>query len=115
MLQIRREQKETLEQDAERRFEQKAMNLMRECWTEECDEMTEDELLKLVRAGIKKARSYQLEDDRSICHFLNFRFGISQDFPVENEHDWAEEILSSKYLTSKDKIEETLEEIEKRY
>jgi hypothetical protein len=115
MLKIRKEQIDTLEQDAEHRFEQKAMKLMRECWEEDCAELSDEELLELVRPGIAKARSYGLEDDRSICNFLNFRFGISHDFPIKGEHDWAEDILSDKYFSSEEKIEEILDEIERRY
>lgn len=112
---IRTRQMDAFKQDLDKRFEQKAMEKMREYWAVDCEQLSDDELLPLVREGIATARSYELEDDNSILNFLNFRFGISHDFPEAEEHYWAKAILSDKSLSSEEKIDDVLDEIAERY
>jgi hypothetical protein len=112
---IRTDQMTTLNEAAEEDFELRARETMNECWPEECNALSCEELENLVRAGIDRARAYGLREDNSILNFLNFRFGIDQQFPVDGEHDWAAVILADKYASEPEKINDVLDEIADRY
>jgi hypothetical protein len=71
---------------------------VRKHFREETAGTTDIQLRALVQAGIGRARSYGIREERSICKFVDLLFLVGHDF--DSRFAWARDVLRNPRLSS---------------
>lgn len=113
MLVLRPEQVEAFENVAEAAFEQRVVEYLRENHPDEVvrlpsketcvAELTDEELRRMVRHGIKRARGYGQTWESSITSFIVLMFTIAPNF---DEHPLIRRVLKDKEIAADLRLEE---------
>jgi hypothetical protein len=93
MLTIRDEQFEILRQLGFKEFEDKMLAHIQEYFPEEYESMGEKVARDFIKLGIKKAETYQIKTQRSVCKFIDIMITAGEDFDEADRYRWAREIL----------------------
>jgi hypothetical protein len=106
MLCIRKDQMAILSAHALRRFENCAVNQLRESFPDETQALGEEKLRKFINHGIEKARNYNLHEEETVGFFLQFMMIYGENFEMNPDAEWALPILNNRELTSFEKIDQ---------
>ena len=102
MLTIRREQMTTLEFAM---FERWLEVHMREHFPKQCANLSDAELLRVMRAGIAKGRRYGFLKPPDLCRFADIALVMGADFDTDASMPWASAVLNTVAISSDVRIE----------
>lgn len=80
MLLIRAEQMKVFSKALTERFEMRVASHLRAAFPETCAGLDEANLLAIVRQGIKRATSYQINTELDVWKFIDLMFFYGRDF-----------------------------------
>ena len=83
MLTIREAQMRAFSSELERRFEDDAANLLRECCPARFEGASDADLLRFVREGMQRARSLRINYERDIFRYLGLLCAKDEQFGSE--------------------------------
>lgn len=101
VLKIRPEQLRALEEEVDRKLEERLGATLCEHWSARCQELG-DSLGEVVRAGIASGRSYGFGSERDLLRYLNVTFALGDDF--DRRHPEARTILDNRSLDATHRI-----------
>ena len=104
MLTIRKSQINILNDYVRKNFEIISMQELKEKYPKETNEISNDDLLKMIKAGIEKATQYNIHERSDILEFLKYIICFGNDFDTNPSTKWAGHILLKKDLTGTEKI-----------
>jgi hypothetical protein len=93
VLVIRKEQMVVFEQFAIGNFARRAAQHLQESLPDECTDMGSAALMQTVRAGVRRALAYGLEQELDVLRFLNLMFLLDFNFDTDPRYAWATELL----------------------
>lgn len=105
MIIIRREQMETFENVAMRAFEDRMLAHLRENHPDKIQDMNDEQLLGLIRQGIRRAETHEVVIEWDVCRYLELVVLYGLEFDESPETTWAGEILRSKELDGTGKMD----------
>lgn len=109
MLVIRKEQMDVFQKEEIRNFENRMLKHLRSVFPIQTRIIKDDELLKLIQAGINNSRKYDIKMEWDIRRYLECSVLYGWDFDKNPKTKWATEILNDKTIDARkkmDKIEE---------
>jgi len=98
VLRIRREQMEALDQAAWRRFEQRAIQHLKETFPKHARFRGEEGLRNTVRSGLDRARQRGLTSERGLLLYLEQMMMLGSGFDTDPQLPWASFILSDQSI-----------------
>lgn len=100
MLQIRKEQSDSFSVVMRRKFNNRMVLHIQECFPEHYEKLREDNTRELVDIGVDKAATYDIVSERDVCKFIDLMLGFGVDFDENPEYPWASDILNDETLNS---------------
>jgi len=105
MLTLRNEQLKALDAAIAKDFEQRTMRHLSRIFPQQCEDMGDEAVRRLIRDGIERAAQYQIKIERHVALFIDLMVGIAPDFDRQPEMYWARRILEDPSLSSDDKLD----------
>src|SRR6185436_1290146 len=84
-------------------FESRAVRHIRRDLPDHTSRHTDDELGKLARRSIPRARAYGLLTERQVMCFIDVSILLGEGFDKDPRHSWAAQVLNSQKLAADDK------------
>jgi hypothetical protein len=91
-LEIRDEQWDAFEEDAQKRFEEKLLEVMRRSWPEACAAFDDEDLRQRVGEAVDRARYHGFTEQEQITRFAHLAFMVGIEF--DESAPWAGPILA---------------------
>ena len=104
MLHIRKGQMELLKQNELRKFVERVMSHLRNDFTEDVKEMSDEQLREFVETGIKTSKKYDVVNERDIQLYLDCMVIINPEFDRDSKVPWAQKILNKKDIDGRAKM-----------
>jgi len=98
VLRIRREQMDALDEAAMRRFEQRAIQHLKETFPKHARFRGEEGLRNTVRSGLERARQRGLASERGLLLYLELMVMLGSGFDADPQLPWASIILSDQSM-----------------
>jgi hypothetical protein len=98
MLTIRKEQMAVFREPAISDYVKRTIVHLKECFSEKCDALGEQELGKIVRHGIQRSASYRITTEGDVRRYIDLMLRFGPDFDQDPELPWASSILNNKAL-----------------
>lgn len=115
MLIIRRAQLDTFAKAAVQKFEDRMVVHLTELFPEQCGRWGQPKIRDAVQHGIRRAASYGLTGERTVCKYVEMMFHFGIDFDVDPEFPWVAWILKQPTSNSERTIDYVYETaLEKR-
>ncbi len=114
MVVIRKQQMDDMSPDEVRKFEDRMLEHLRECFPEECEDMSEDELREMIRHGVDKAESYGIDAEDDVCGYIDVMAVFGPDFDTDPECAWAAAILNDESIDPEDRSDALCDEADAR-
>lgn len=115
MLTIRKKQIDILSDYIRKGFEVTSIRDLKEKYPKETRQISDHDLLILIRIGIEKADMYNISEREDVFAFLKYMIFFGNDFDTNANTKWAGHILLKKNLTGTEKINQIrIFEFEKR-
>jgi len=83
-----------------RDFEDRVVTHLRKFYPAECANLGEEQIRRLIRYGIVRARSYGLTSERAACIYVDVMFAFGRDFDRDPSLPWASQVLNREDLSS---------------
>jgi hypothetical protein len=99
MLKINQSQMRVFEQAAVRGFENRMLEYLRTFSPRHFKILTEDEILEVIRHGMKKAQSHGFTSERSLRIFTELMLILGSGFDEDVQMPWAAEMLGDEDVT----------------
>jgi len=80
MFRIRRQHRAAFVEAAVRDFEKRMVAHLRECFSEQCADLGDEELRAIVAYGRERAALYGIDLERHVCLYIDLMFGVGRDF-----------------------------------
>jgi hypothetical protein len=88
-----------------RSFEKRVLAHLRKCFPKKCEAMDAEKLIKLIRDGIKRSRSYGIQTQRNVMEFIDLMIVFGRHFDTDKTYPQAAKILAEKDADGPKKIE----------
>ncbi len=111
MIVIGNAQMDQMNRHSMRRFETRLMAHLEEVVPKEYAAAGDQEVLKLIRAGMKRAKPYGIEAEEDIALFVELMLTDSPEWELPEERKWARDILQNRSLTGHLKMAMLYDEI----
>lgn len=98
MLVIRETQVTVLEQAVLRTFESRLLEHLKEFFPKHCEILGEEQVRKVIRLGIERAKQYGLVSERDIHLYLGLMFMLGSYFDQDPQLPWAAKILTDENI-----------------
>ena len=105
MLVISQKQMKIFQNTEIRKFEDRMLEHLRKVFPEETDAIKDNELLKLIQAGINNAQKYEMEMEWDIRRYIECSFLYGWDFDKNKKTEWAINILEDKSIGTREKMD----------
>lgn len=105
MLKIRQEQMDEFEAIQLDRFVAEALAYLRSVWTEEIEELGEEESDLFIRESISRATEWGIDRERQVLRLLNVSMAMGPEFPDSEEDAWAIDLLEDDDVDDDQKLE----------
>jgi hypothetical protein len=119
MLTIRKEQMNVLSAYMGQAFEERIIRHIRQNFPDQYKQLgdtdaREDNLRKLIRQGIERARRYGIESERDAARFVELMIRIGPTFEELPEYAWAKAVLSDPNISGHGRVELIHQQLESR-
>lgn len=104
MLVIRKEQRDVLREYMKHAFQVRMLKHLRENFQQNTKDISEDDLLTTIRAGIDKAVSYGIKYESDLQTFLECIICFGHDFDTNPTIEWAGKVLRDKRFNASEKM-----------
>lgn len=101
-VRIREEQMRAFSEEAERAFEARLLEHLREHHAEETEGLPDDLLLEMARTGISRARNYGMTWESNLTAYVGLMFAIAPNF---DRHPRIQFLLNSTHIEPEKKLE----------
>ena len=98
MFKVRKEQMEAYREGALRDFEDRVLTHLRKFYPAEHAALGEEQIRRLVRYGVARARSHGFTSERAACIYIDVMFAFGRDFDRDPALPWANQVLSREDL-----------------
>jgi hypothetical protein len=112
MLIIRKSQMEVFSRQMVKQFEDIMVLHLREDLEDRFKDLSEEDLRAFIRKGVSKAKNYGIERECDIEGFIDLMALLGPDFDVEEEFQWARDLLIKKDMQPEARLNEIFERIE---
>jgi len=99
MLRIRKEQYDSLVQQAVRDFENRMYAHVTKVFPDECKALGEEGVRRSIKEGIERAARYGIEVEQDVARYIDLMFILGHGFDKDAELPWAGEILEDRNLS----------------
>jgi hypothetical protein len=93
MFQIRQEHVDAIALMQQRDFEERMNAHLREAFAQETEGVADEQMLGLIRLGIKRAASYGIELEADVERYLEYMVMYGANFDTDRKYPWAGETL----------------------
>jgi hypothetical protein len=93
MLVIRKEQMDVLADQAMKTFISRVFDHLSEVFPDQCRELGDEALDRLITDGIKRAASYGIDIEDDVVRFIELMFILCDDYDTSYRFPWARQIL----------------------
>jgi len=104
MLIIRKKQMDVLTEYMHGRFENFMVPYLRDLFPKDCQILDDHRLRRLIRKGIKDAKTYGIEMYSEIAKYISLYFFLSFDFDKDDRYPWAKQQLMRKNISETEKM-----------
>jgi hypothetical protein len=94
VLTIRKEQLAVFQKGASEDFENHMVSHVKQFFPGHFEQLGEAAVRDLIRCGIQKGASYNIEEQPDLCQFIDFLFVFGRDFDRDPALPWASSILN---------------------
>lgn len=94
LFRIRPEQMEAFAAAARKDFENRMVVHLRQVLPDECAPLGEQGLRELIRAGLRRTRSYRITAEYDVCRYLHLMLVLGREFDRDPALPWAELLLN---------------------
>lgn len=95
---IRREQANTLSENAVKVFEDQMAAHLNKCFPDWCRAVQEPGVRETIRYGVKQAAQYGITAQRDVCKYTDLMVVFGRDFDRNPGVPWASSILNDRAL-----------------
>lgn len=95
MLTIRKEQFAVFQKVAVEDFENRMLDHIKQFFPDRLEQPGEAAMRGLIRYGIQRAASYDIEEQPDVCQFIDFMIVFGRDFDRDPALPWASSILNN--------------------
>jgi hypothetical protein len=114
MLVIRREQMKVFDDDARLRFEDQAVEHLRQHFPREFTALGEPGARALLPVAEERAALYGIRRQCDLLSWLGFAISFGSEFDIDPANAWMQEILASPVLDPDGKLDAIIEELSRR-
>jgi hypothetical protein len=111
MLTIRKEQYSVFEQNEILKFENPTYIHLNQLYPEQCQDLGEPRLRRMIKYGIQRAATYEIRTAESVHKYIEVMLLLGQDFDKDSNYPWAEKLLNDENLrnpkTKADRVHES--------
>jgi hypothetical protein len=104
MLKIRKEQMDILGEYMLKKFEDYMVAHLRQRFTEQLQDTTDEALRTIVQKGISKAKCYDIRIEYDVERYIDLMFILGDGFDTAEKTLWAGELLRNTKLTHRERI-----------
>lgn len=112
-MRIRKSQMEALSRSVRKRFEDRVVAHLHECFPDDCLAMGEQAVREMVQAGIARAEGYGLSAEYDVVRYVDLMVVRGRDFDTSPRTPWAAPILRDPDLHPTTKMDRLYEQAEK--
>ncbi len=105
MLLISKEQMNALDAAMGERFIQKMLEHLRDVFSEEITEKTDEDIRAVIVDGMMKASAYNITEEQAVALFIDLRVGMGQDFELKKGNEWMLSIVEKEDLSGQEKMD----------
>lgn len=100
VLKIQAAQISACDQVARANFVQRVQVHLKTYFVDDCEQLGDAELVKLIETGIVKAATHDIEAEEGVAKFITLMLVYGKEFDSDGKHAWATQVLKDKELAT---------------